>query len=106
MRIKSVYVLIGMVLGLVFGAAQAAGDPAEGAKKAKTCLGCHGVVGYRNAYPTYHVPKLGGQHPEYLVAALKEYASGTRKHLTMQVQARSLSEQDMQDIAAYFAQAR
>lgn len=106
MRIKSVFVLVGVLLGLSLNAAQAAGDPAEGARKAKTCLGCHGVVGYRNAYPTYHVPKLGGQHPEYLVAALKDYASGARKHATMQIQAGFLSEQDMQDIAAYFAQSR
>jgi cytochrome c553 len=106
MRIKSLFMLAGAVLGLVFSTGQAAGDPAKGTLKAKTCLGCHGVTGYRNAYPAYRVPKLGGQHPEYIVSALKDYASGARQHPTMQVQAESLSEQDMQDIAAFFAQSQ
>lgn len=95
--------LLGMFLATTV-AAQAAGDPVAGADKAMTCLGCHGVDGYRNAYPSFRVPKLGGQHPEYLVSALKAYRDGTRNHPTMQAQARTLSEQDMQDIAAYFAQ--
>lgn len=104
MTIRRLIVLVGTCLGLVVGAAHAAGDPAEGARKAKTCLGCHGVEGYRNAYPTYHVPLLGGQHAEYLVSALEAYRSGARQHKTMQAQAAALSDQDMQDIAAYFAQ--
>jgi cytochrome c553 len=103
---RSVFVLAGLALGLAMNTAQAAGDPVEGARKAKTCMGCHGVTGYRNAYPAYRVPKLGGQYPEYIVSALKEYSSGARKHPTMEVQGGSLSEQDMQDIAAFFAQAR
>ncbi len=94
----------GLVLALA-GAAHAAGDPAAGERKAATCLGCHGVEGYRNAYPNYHVPKLGGQHAQYLVSALKAYKSGQRAHETMRAQAATLSEQDMQDIAAYFEQA-
>lgn len=82
--------------------AAAAGDPERGEVLAYTCLGCHGVEGYRNAYPSFRVPKLGGQHPEYIVAALKAYKNGERPHDTMRAQANSLSEQDMQDIAAYF----
>lgn len=82
----------------------AAGDPSAGAEKAFTCMGCHGVPSYNNVYPTYHVPKLGGQHAEYIVAALKAYKQGQRPHPTMHAQASSLSEEDMQDIAAYFAQ--
>jgi cytochrome c553 len=66
-------------------------------------MGCHGIPGYNNAYPTYRVPKLGGQPPEYLAAALKAYQSGERPHKTMQAQATSLSEQDIADIAAYLA---
>lgn len=105
MRAKSLLVLGGVSLWLaVASTAQAAGDPVEGAKKAKTCLGCHGIPGYRNAYPSYQVPKLGGQHPEYIVAALKAYRSGERIHETMQAQAASLTDQDILDIAAYFAQ--
>ena len=59
-------------------------------------MGCHGIPGYHNAYPNYPVPRVGGQHPEYIVAALKAYKSGQRGHGTMQAQAASLSEQDMQ----------
>jgi cytochrome c553 len=83
----------------------AAGDAAAGKLKASTCMGCHGIPSYNNTYPTYHVPKLGGQHAEYLVAALQAYKAGQRPHKTMQAQAQALSEQDMQDIAAYFANA-
>jgi len=68
-----------------------------------TCRGCHGVTGYRNAYPTYHVPKLGGQSQVYLLNALHEYREGKRKHHTMQAQAESFSEQDIADIAAYLS---
>lgn len=82
----------------------AAGDAATGKSKAFTCMGCHGIPDYNNVYPTYHVPKLGGQHADYIVAALQEYAKGQRSHATMQVQASTLNEQDMQDIAAFFAQ--
>jgi len=82
----------------------AAGDAAAGKVKAFTCMGCHGIPSYTNAYPTYHVPKLGGQHAQYLVSALQAYKAGQRSHKTMQAQAYSLSAQDMEDIAAYFAQ--
>jgi cytochrome c553 len=79
------------------------GNPAEGKAISYTCLGCHGIEGYRNAYPDYSVPRLRGQYPEYLAAALNEYRSGDRAHSTMHAQASELSEQDMADIAAYFA---
>ena len=85
-----------------YTAAHSAGDPARGKELSYTCLGCHGIPDYKNVYPTYSVPELGGQHPEYIVAALKEYKSGQRSHATMHQQAASLSDQDMQDIAAYF----
>ena len=80
-----------------------AGDPAAGEKKAYTCLGCHGVLHYVNTYPTYHVPRLGGQHEEYLIAALKAYRAKTRAHNTMQANANLLTDEDIADIAAYFA---
>lgn len=82
---------------------RAEGDVETGRLKAQTCMGCHGAPGMRNAYPGYRVPKLGGQHPEYLVAALKNYQQELRSHPTMQAQAADLSEQDMADIAAYFS---
>jgi cytochrome c553 len=81
----------------------AAGDAARGKVLSYTCLGCHGIEGYKNVYPTYSVPELRGQHPEYLIAALKEYRSGERSHATMHQQAASLSDQDIEDIASYFA---
>jgi len=84
-------------------AALAEGDPSAGRVKAYTCTGCHGIPGYKNAYPTYNVPKLGGQNATYLIAALNEYRSGERKHKTMNPQAQSLSTQDIEDIAAWFA---
>jgi cytochrome c553 len=94
-------------LGLAAGArADApAGDAARGARVAYTCLGCHGIPDYRNAYPNYHVPKLGGQHAGYMTAALGEYRAGARPHPTMRGQAGSISEQDVRDVAAYFATA-
>ena len=85
--------------------AAAAGDPAMGRDKADTCVGCHGIPFYSNAYPTYRVPKLGGQQPGYIVAALKAYRSGDRPHPTMGAQAASMSDQDMEDIAAFLTQA-
>ncbi|MGD8378425.1 MAG: cytochrome c [Gammaproteobacteria bacterium] len=83
--------------------AHAAGDPAAGRIKSQTCQGCHGVPNYTNAYPTYRVPKIGGQNQQYLESALKEYRDGQRGFPTMQAQAASLSDQDIADIAAYFA---
>jgi len=83
--------------------AQDKGDIAAGKQKALTCMGCHGAAGMRNAYPTFLIPKLGGQHAEYLAAALKAYKSGDRNHETMRAQAASLSDQDIADIAAYMA---
>jgi len=79
------------------------GNPERGKALSYTCLGCHGIEGYRNAYPNYSVPRLQGQHPEYLAAALQGYRSGDRSHLTMHSQASTLTDQDIADIAAYFA---
>ena len=83
--------------------AAAQGDAERGEVLAYTCLGCHGIEGYRNQYPSYRVPKLGGQHDAYIQIALKAYRSGERTHATMRAQAWSLSDQDIADIAAYFA---
>ena len=87
-------------------AAQAAagkGNADTGRELTYTCQGCHGITGYKNAYPNYHVPKIGGQSSEYLVNALSEYKKGTRKHPTMQAQAQSFSDQDIADIAAFLS---
>jgi cytochrome c553 len=79
------------------------GNAENGRGLTYTCQGCHGIAGYRNAYPNFHVPKIGGQSSEYLVNALSEYKKGTRKHPTMQAQAQSFSEQDIADIAAFLS---
>ncbi|WP_449448504.1 c-type cytochrome [Thermomonas brevis] len=84
-------------------AAPSAGDATRGKSLTYTCRGCHGLTGYKNAYPSYHVPKIGGQSETYLRNALAEYRTGKRKHPTMQAQAESFSEQDIADIAAYLS---
>ena len=84
-------------------AAQIQGDARRGKAISYTCLGCHGIDGYKNAYPMYSVPMLEGQNPQYLDAALHGYRDGDRSHLTMHDQASTLSDQDIADIAAYFA---
>ena len=65
-------------------------------------MGCHGIEGYRNAYPSYRVPRLGGQKDEYIVTALTAYRDGKRPHPTMQAQGGSLTDRDIEDLAAYF----
>ncbi|MBS7455990.1 c-type cytochrome [Coralloluteibacterium stylophorae] len=79
------------------------GEVERGADLAYTCTGCHGVTGYKNAYPNYHVPRIGGQNEDYIVAALHEYREGRRNHPTMRAQAESFSDQDIADIAAYLS---
>ncbi len=96
------YATAGLLLAL--GGSTLAADIEAGKAKGNTCLGCHGIANYQNTYPTYRVPKLAGQNAEYIVAALKAYKNGERQHATMSPQAKSLSEQDMQDIAAWFSQ--
>ena len=80
------------------------GDPVLGKQKALMCKGCHNKVGYKTAYPTvYQVPRLGGQHAEYLTSALGQYRSGERTFSTMRNIASSLTDQDIADMAAYYS---
>ena len=100
--------LSAMSMALIVGASvavevRAEGDAKAGEVKAIPCMGCHAIPGYSNVYPTYHVPRVGGQQPAYIVAALKAYRSMERSHPTMQAQAATLSDEDMADIAAYFS---
>ena len=94
---------IALVAVALAGTARAAGDAQRGKQIGYTCLGCHGIENYKNVYPTYSVPKLVGQHPEYIVAALQSYRGKQRSHGTMYAQSSSLSDQDMEDVAAYLA---
>ena len=100
-----------LLTAVLFSAAFAApafakGDVARGKQLAYTCTGCHGIVEYKNAYPSYRVPKIGGQNEQYLVAALTGYKKGERNHPTMKAQAESFSDQDIADLAAYLSSAK
>ena len=82
------------------GQAMAAGDAAAGKEKSATCAGCHGPDG-NSVNPEW--PKLAGQHAKYLVKQLAEFKDGKRSNATMAPMAAALSDQDRQDLAAYFA---
>ncbi len=79
------------------------GDAGAGARKTSMCIGCHGIAGYKTAFPeVYNVPKIGGQHAAYMVKALQAYKSGERNHPSMRGIAATLSDKDMADLAAYY----
>lgn len=85
-------------------AARAEGDIRAGAAKVAMCIGCHGIADYRAAYPeVYRVPLLGGQNQQYLESALKAYRAKQRHFGSMNAIAASLSDQDIADLAAYYA---
>ena len=92
-----------ILIAVLSPAASADGDPAAGKIKAYTCTGCHGIPGYKNVYPTYSVPKIGGQSAAYIETVLKAYRAGERRHPTMNLQAESLSDQDIADMAAWLS---
>ena len=102
MRIRVFAMLIAAAALAASVSARADGDAAKGKVESYTCIGCHGIPNYTTIYPTYRVPKVAGQQAAYIVQALKEYKAGQRTHKTMHAQASSLSDQQMQDIAAYF----
>ena len=102
MIIKTKIALI-VALLLLSGTAAAEGDAAAGAAIGYSCLGCHGIEGYRNAYPSFRVPKLGGQKATYLEIALRGYRDGMREHPTMVAQAASLTDQQIADVSAFLA---
>jgi|SRR6185295_11848232 len=80
------------------------GDSAAGAQKIEMCIGCHGIVGWRTAFPeVYKVPKIGGQHEAYIVRALQAYRAGERSHPSMKAIAATLSDKDIADLAAYYS---
>lgn len=95
---------ISLVLLVAAGAqpARAEAEADQGRVLAYTCMGCHGIEGYRNVYPSYRVPRLGGQKSAYLKAALVAYRDGSRPHPTMQAQGGSLSDADIDHLAAWF----
>jgi cytochrome c553 len=102
-RITALLCTLALAASLPALAAANEGDIEQGRIKAYTCTGCHGIAGYRNVYPHYHVPKIGGQNYEYLVNSLRAYREGTRPHPTMRAQGESLSDEDIRDISAFLA---
>jgi len=85
-------------------AADVVGNPKAGAEKVSMCIGCHGIEDYRTAFPeVYSVPRIGGQSEQYIISALNAYKKGDRNHPTMRGIAASLSDQDIADVAAYYA---
>lgn len=81
------------------------GDPAAGASKNAQCIGCHGIPGYQASFPQVHkVPMISGQSAAYIAAALDAYRKGDRKHPSMRSVAQVLSDQDIADLSAYYAQ--
>ena len=101
-------IFLAVALAAFSGAASAQKPAAEPAHdKVSMCVGCHGIPGYKTAYPeVYHVPKIGGQSPMYIANALKAYRAGERWHPSMRGIAASLSDKDIEDIAAYYGGAR
>ena len=104
-----IFPIAALAVALAAGPAAAqgapAGDPVKGSQKVQMCQGCHGIEGWRTAFPeVYRVPKIAGQHQAYLVKALHEYKSGERSHPSMRAIAASLSDDDMADVAAYYGQ--
>ncbi len=88
-------------------AGEVVGNAERGLTKAATCLGCHSIPGYKADFPiVYSVPMIGGQNAKYIESALKAYRKGERRFPSMIATARSLSDQDIADVAAYFSSQR
>jgi cytochrome c553 len=95
------YLILAAIPLLFAVTAQAEGDAANGKQKAQPCAACHGPDGNKTIDPQY--PRLAGQYPDYLAKALRDYRSGARKNPIMAGMSAALSEQDVEDLAAYFA---
>ncbi len=86
-------------------AADVKGDAKAAENKVAMCVGCHGIPGYKASFPeVYRVPMIGGQSEKYIVSSLNAYKKGERNHPTMRGIAAGLSDQDIADLAAYYAQ--
>ena len=96
--------VLAAIIAAVPFAATAQGNADAAKSKVSMCIGCHAIGGYKASFPSvYQVPMIAGQNAKYIEAALKEYASGARTHPSMVGIAKSLSDQDIADVAAYYA---
>jgi cytochrome c553 len=107
-RLPQVFATLAMAISCAMAPAVFAADAVGNAEAAKTkvsmCIGCHGILGYRASFPeVYSVPMIAGQNDAYIRAALRAYAVGERTHPTMDAIAKSLSDQDIADLAAYYS---
>lgn len=97
-RLKS-RLLLSLAIAIPFAMAIAAeGDPIAGKRITNTCNACH-----RQSSMT-SVPNLGGQNPQYFIAAMRAYQDGVRSHATMRDVARIYSDRDFKNLAAYYAE--
>jgi cytochrome c553 len=109
--LASIFRVLTAVTLPVFGCQGVLAQPTEAGQRMENahamCIGCHGIPGYKTAFPNvYHVPKIAGQQPGYIVNALKAYKSGERSHPSMRGIAASLSEEDMKQLADYYGGAK
>jgi cytochrome c553 len=103
---KKLFALLALAGVANFAAAADVVGNADAAKnKVAMCIGCHGIPGYKATFPeVYQVPMLGGQSAKYIESALNAYKKGDRKNPSMRGIAGGLSDQDIADVAAYYAQ--
>jgi len=103
---KKLFALLALAgIANVAAAADVVGDAKKADSKVAMCIGCHGIPGYKATFPeVYQVPMLGGQSAKYIESALKAYQKGDRNHPSMRGIAAGLSDQDIADVAAYYAQ--
>lgn len=102
-KIFALFVLAG--IANLAAAADVVGNAAAAKNKVAMCIGCHGIPGYKASFPeVYQVPMLGGQSAKYIESALNQYKKGDRKNPSMRGIAAGLSDQDIADVAAYYAQ--
>src|SRR5471030_328497 len=102
---KKIYALL-VLAGLlnVAAAADIVGNAKAAPAKIEMCIGCHGIPGYKATFPeVFPVPMIGGQSAKYIESALQDYKKGARKHPSMRGIAASLSDQDIADVAAFYA---
>ena len=100
MNTTRISLLLAAIAALACAPTLAADMAAGQAKVKEVCQACHGLDGNSQS-PDY--PRLGGQHSDYLAKALRDYKSGVRKNAIMNGFAATLSDQDIDNVAAYFA---
>lgn len=103
---KKIFALLALAgIANIAVAAEVVGNADAAKNKVAMCIGCHGIPGYKATFPeVYQVPMLGGQSAKYIESALNAYKKGDRKNPSMRGIAAGLSDQDIADVAAYYAQ--